>query len=102
MVTAMPDETSTKRNRELDQYRLRLGAVLAAIRASHISSESTMQGIDPTGGSERQCEERIMRRHYVSSPSVVPHHTTPLSRYTALSPFSLFLRLRTRDSPCGR
>ena len=49
----MFDRTSLRRNHELKQLCDRLGTASTTVQACHILNESTMQGIDPTGTSDK-------------------------------------------------
>jgi hypothetical protein len=53
MVTGMFDGTSMKTNHELRKMCSDLNAFSTTVQASHILNESTMQDIDPAGGSEK-------------------------------------------------
>ena len=53
MVTGLFDRTSMEKSPALKQLCVDLGATYTAVHARHILSESTMQGVDPAGDSEK-------------------------------------------------
>jgi len=85
----MFDETSVRNNGELYQQCLHLDAGLAVVQACHILNKSTMQGIDPTGGSESDAVTNKVCAVMVSLVLRRPYHPRPSQTSFAVTAVSI-------------